>query len=566
MKKTLLFIAVLLGLAGTAKAQVEWTIWEGNMNASYDTGTNAVVNGEWKQSLYLESSSFKDLIVGDVITLSLTKNGGVEGNAQIAFYKQTYNGSNYTESEFGGDIATFNDVNGDYSINISSSTLDVFQADNFSKIRFAGRDYTLTKVTITRTLGSYIKTELQKDATQSGNFNGNLIANAVAGDYLYVEVNNTGTYQLSGSGTENNTKTYTVYDKLLIPLTANQVTNYKATYPWSSITGSITSYSVYLIHPVPTFSIGSIRYATFSANQQVTAPNTVTAYKATVNDNSVTLTPFTNNVIPANTGAIIAGDEGAVIEFVASSESTDETSDLQAMTTATDVTTLESGYDYYVLYSRSQDALALSDLVGAWGNWHSADVSWNNSTHTLTYNGTASGEGGWVGTDWSDYSALKLTFSSNTMPADVTFYVAYSENTDATTEGTLGVGKTTVTIPLNTSYKNAIGNFSCWSSATTAGAFTIESATLIKNTPVAEFRRTTTGTLKANKAYLKIATSSNPAPALSVVFGDDETTSIATPKTTVTTDDRIYNLSGQEVKELQRGNIYIRNGKKFIVK
>ena len=87
---------------------------------------------------------------------------------------------------------------------------------------------------------------------------------------------------------------------------------------------------------------------------------------------------------------------------------------------------------------------------------------------------------------------------------------------------------------------------------------------LYDNNGTPEFRPITANSyLDAYKCYL---TTTATAPALSVVFGDDETTSIATPKTTVTTDDRIYNLSGQEVKELQRGGIYIRNGKKFIVK
>lgn len=87
---------------------------------------------------------------------------------------------------------------------------------------------------------------------------------------------------------------------------------------------------------------------------------------------------------------------------------------------------------------------------------------------------------------------------------------------------------------------------------------------LYDNNGTPEFRPITANSyLDAYKCYL---TTTATAPALSVVFGDDETTSIATPKTTVTTNDRIYNLSGQEVKVLQRGGIYIKNGKKIIVK
>ena len=86
---------------------------------------------------------------------------------------------------------------------------------------------------------------------------------------------------------------------------------------------------------------------------------------------------------------------------------------------------------------------------------------------------------------------------------------------------------------------------------------------LYNNGTSVEFRKAT-GTIAANKAYLP-ATAVAGAPALSVVFGDDETTSIATPKTTVVTDDQYYDLSGRRIALPTKG-IYIKNGKKFIVK
>ena len=87
---------------------------------------------------------------------------------------------------------------------------------------------------------------------------------------------------------------------------------------------------------------------------------------------------------------------------------------------------------------------------------------------------------------------------------------------------------------------------------------------LYDNNGSTEFRKITANTyLDAYKCYLSTASSGN-APSLNIVLGGSATT-IDTPKTVVKTDDRIYTLSGQEVKTPTRG-IYIRNGKKYIIK
>ena len=88
---------------------------------------------------------------------------------------------------------------------------------------------------------------------------------------------------------------------------------------------------------------------------------------------------------------------------------------------------------------------------------------------------------------------------------------------------------------------------------------------LYNNNGTAEFRKVTATNLAANKAYLPAAKLNSTAPALSVVFGDDEITSIATPKTTVVTDDQYYDLNGRRIAQPTKG-IYIKNGKKIIVK
>ena len=71
----------------------------------------------------------------------------------------------------------------------------------------------------------------------------------------------------------------------------------------------------------------------------------------------------------------------------------------------------------------------------------------------------------------------------------------------------------------------------------------------------------------ANKAYLSVTTSGQlHAPALSIVFGGD-TTSIANTNLTNLTNDAWYDLNGRKLngKPAQKG-IYIKNGKKIVVK
>ncbi|MBQ9651350.1 MAG: hypothetical protein IJV13_03945, partial [Prevotella sp.] len=252
--------------------------------------------------------------------------------------------------------------------------------------------------------------------TANGSFDGSLLSNASAGDYLYVEFTlssgeTSGVYQLMGNSV--NSPSFTVYDKLMYPLTTEQLTAWTAsgTWPWSSMT-NIASADIYLVQSISSFKIGSIGYATFSADQEVTVPEGLTAYKATVSGENVSLTPFTDNVIPANTGAIIKGAHGSVVEFLASSTASTEASDLIAVTAATDVTTLDSDYDYYVLYAGSTSSetdYALSELVGDLNDW-GALATWDGVNYTITYNesSTASSMGKWLNKDWSDYDYLKI--------------------------------------------------------------------------------------------------------------------------------------------------------------
>lgn len=558
MKRFLfLFMAVLM-MAGTAKADVEWTVWEGSTT---------------KGNVSLSPTNFNGIETGDKICVYGTGTLSKSLNKQTGDKWEWGTISGYSATETGTDANYYHVVDADLVALLGDADLKAFIIGNWD-------EGTITKVSIKKKT-SMIKTVLSDEAKSESTFEytipSSMLANLVEGDYLYIAATQQSKEENESYKIEFKDATYWKY----------YTTIYNCNHDiwWAASSDTVKNHNlyiygehysptgVYLYHPVPSFSIGSIGYATFSASQEVTAPNTVTAYKATVSGSRVVLSPFTNNVIPANTGAIIAGDEGSVLEFVASSTGSIETSELIACTTATDVSTLTvSDYDLYVLYpgtAESETELSLSTLLGSFGGWNS-DIGWDPSTYTVTYSkATGNGEGGWVGEDWSGYDYLRLNFSSNTLNDDATFYVAYQGHDENTTHATLAQGTvTTVNIPLDSDYKNSIGNFSMYSNAT-SGSLTFESAALIDSdgATVAEFRKTTSGTLAANKAYLKLPSSVNPA-RLSIVFNDEdsETTGILdVQKHTTQSDNVYYNLRGMQVNKPTKG-LYIMNGKKVIVK
>ena len=116
-----------------------------------------------------------------------------------------------------------------------------------------------------------------------------------------------------------------------------------------------------------------------------------------------------------------------------------------------------------------------------------------------------------------------------------------------------------------------------WSGAT-SGSITFKSAALIDNdgATVAEFRKTESGTIAANKAYLKIDSSGNPKHSkLNIVFAEDEnkqdeeqqgeTTSIRNMTNTNVNNNVVYNMNGQRVGSDYKGLVIV-NGKKIIKK
>ena len=554
MKKVFTFLMAVLGFAANVSADVEWTIWEGSV-----TGGN--VQGASKLD-------FSVLEAGDMIYVYGT------GTLSKAIYRLSGNDwSTWTHLESYSPAVADGD---NYYHVVTPEFLTNFNYSSDDTKSWAVGNWgegTITKVTI-RKGKSMIKTTLSDESKSSDandyNITADKFASMVAGDYLYLSASKRSkadekSYKVEFKEGENDWTTYTTLwgptHDAIWQVGSSAIDNGIKDHPLYVYAELYNTAGVAMYHPVPSFSIGSTGYATFSANQEVTAPASVKAYRGTVSGDKLVLTPFTGNVIPANTGAIIAGDEGAVLEFTASSTAASESSELLACTSATTVPSLaEEGYDLYILYNNptgGNTAFSLSDLNCGWNS------SYNAATHTITFDGEWKGRGWGWNFDYSDYSKVVVEFESAAKSGALK--VQYNDdNENPTTEtADYSEGATSVEIDLNASLKNNISQI--YLTASAASTLTLTNAYLVSNSgsQKAEFRKTTSGTLAANKAYLKIAQGS-PA-RLSIAFKDDMPTGISTVGKNVMCDDRLYNLNGQVVKRAGKG-LYIKNGKKYLIK
>lgn len=450
MKKTLFFIAVLLGLTSTANAQVEWKIWERPAS-------------DQKTSVQIPKDLVSTLEDGDKLYATFEKipesdywNGNAQVNWKVIDKEITdFDTENlYMSFTITADVLEY--------INGTSEFTYYYWDDNQWKSATtsgnAGGDFILsgsniyfTSVVVKKKY-SFIKTDCGISSVITGDWASGIgvakvkFANAAVDDYLYVAAtrqlkdnsNNDVTYWSMGfsatkSGDDKKEIGVSCLDGAWGVITEDKLAYFKDYDGW--LGGRYLNVSgMYIYHPITSFSIGSIGMATFCADVPVSVPDGIEAYAATVNSDktAITLTKIESGQIPANTGVIIKGAVGRVVEFTALA------SEPEAVTT---------------------------DLVGV---------------------------------------------TSNTS-LDAGNYILYNNN------------------------------------------------------GVAEFRQVKASDLKANKAYLPASKLNSSAPSLSVVFGDDEITSIATPKTTVVTDDQYYDLSGRRIAQPTKG-IYIKNGKKIIVK
>ena len=559
MKKELILLGLaVLCFASAVKANVEWTIWEGEV-------TNHNVQGA--------KLDFSTLEAGDIIY--------VYGSGTLSKAIYRISGDNWdTWTNLVEYSPAVSDGDNYYHV-ITEEFLTNFNYSSDDTKSWAVGNWdtgTITKVTI-RKGKSMIKTTLSSESKSADTFEYTIakenFSNMVAGDYLYLPASKRDAvdekyYKVEFKEAENDWTTYTTlwgptHDAIWQVGSDIIIDKGIKDHPLYVYGELYNAEGVYMYHSLPSFSIGSIGYATFSAAQEVTAPNSVTAYRGTISGDKLVLTPFTDNVIPANTGAIIAGAEGAVLEFTASATGSTETSDLHANTSATDVTSLSSGYDYYVLYNNptgGNTALSLSDLSCGWGS------SYDPETKNITFEDEWKGRGWGWNFDYSDYSKVVVEFGSAAKSGALRVQYNYPENYTETVD--YAEGATSVEIDLNTSYKNNINQI--YLTASAASSLTLTAAYLVSNdgSQKAEFRKTTSGTLKANKAYLAIPQSAG-VRAFSVAFEDEEATGIESLTLNQRgvrdseSEGRIYNLAGQRISKLQKG-LNIVNGKKVLVK
>lgn len=89
-------------------------------------------------------------------------------------------------------------------------------------------------------------------------------------------------------------------------------------YVWPGIGN--TNWTFQEVTTLP-LTIGTTGYATFSAPVETTAPEGTTAYYVSAAGTTATLTPYTNNIIPANQGAILYHEGGANVSLTISNTS-----------------------------------------------------------------------------------------------------------------------------------------------------------------------------------------------------------------------------------------------------
>ena len=173
---------------------------------------------------------------------------------------------------------------------------------------------------------------------------------------------------------------------------------------------------------------------------------------------------------------------------------------------------------------------------------------------------------------WATFIApYALDFSSTGLTA----YTATTDGTTVTltevTEVAAGTGVVlkgdakTYEIPVIESSDTEKGQLK--GSATADLTFDAEAANdyymlVLNSSSKAQFKKLSSGTIAAGKAYLAIAKSTEEARVMNVVFAG--TTAIKAIET-VAADNNVYNLAGQRVAAPQKG-LYIVNGKKVIVK
>jgi len=382
IKKFTLLILATLCLAGTAKADVEWTIWEGS--ASSDNNYTPLFS--------IPQDIITSLDAGDIIYATFEKTSDSnDGNWRINWNSiQHINGFDYTNGIISVEVTDElkKQVGGTasytkYVWNSTTSSWDSETATEGGDLKIQGSSFTLTKVSIKKKT-SMIKTTVWTGTHNIVYWNGlgldaGKFSGIVDNDYIYAKAKrHTAAVTYTDGDSETHTDETPTYWTFQLQdwssesekFTTIDIPLYEAaTGTWVKITSDgekIASRSIGATgfccdvseidyyHPITSFSIGSIEMATFCADVAVQVPDGITAYYATLNGEktSVILNKITDGIIPANTGVILEGAEGTVVEFTATT--TETTYGDNVLTGITSATTMTEGD--YILYNNSGTA------------------------------------------------------------------------------------------------------------------------------------------------------------------------------------------------------------------
>jgi hypothetical protein len=185
-------------------------------------------------------------------------------------------------------------------------------------------------------------------------------------------------------------------------------------------------------------------------------------------------------------------------------------------------------------------------------------------------------------TGWTTYASpyaldlSRMTASTGSVTAYYASAVGADKVTMTSTESTgvaageglmlKGTTGATITIPVVGSGSAIAGNKLVGCTSSTPLSANANYYVLVNNGGTAEFQSLATNgaTIPAGKAYLNA--SGDGARALSIVFGEDEATGIENLTPTLSEGEGVvYNLRGQRVNAPTKG-LYIKNGKKVIMK
>ena len=337
MKKITLLLVMLLAVVGVkagdylvkseAESLTTVTSWEG-----------------WFYGTTISKDNFAILEEGDAISAEIS---GTNEYANLAIKTATSGTEIFAKG-----------VNGVTSIKSQGLTATEVDAIKSEGIQFQGTSYTYRNVKIVKNADITLLTEDAKDLdwSQSAKYS-NLLTSAVAGDKIFIVGSNKGGYTMrirvepgwlelyGGDG-----GAWTVGDQLITLTEGDALTALQGGAALAIDGGTNTIQKIYLIHPTVTnekATIGAGGMGTFYSSHKVSVPEGLTAYIATLKDEStINLSAIDN--IPANTGVILSGAKG-VYQFATTDETAATTiGNLLKGTSAS--MTFPTGDNYYVLY------------------------------------------------------------------------------------------------------------------------------------------------------------------------------------------------------------------------